>query len=1220
MSFTHLHVHSEYSLLDGACRLRDLIARVKELGQTSVAITDHGVMYGAVNFYKEAKRAGIKPIVGCEVYVAARTRFDMDHELDAERYHLVLLCKNETGYKNLCRLVSAAFTEGFYIKPRVDMELLREYSEGLIAMTACLSGEIPVLLLAGRYNDAKAKALEFRDIYGEDGYYLELQNHGLKNQPQVNEGLIRLHRETGIPLVVTNDVHYIDRDGAEYQDVLMCIQTGKTIDDEDRMRFESQELYIKSEQEMRSLFPEFTEFPEACDNTEKIAAMCGLDFDFGTHHLPEFTLPDGETDANAYLKKLCLRRFDRLYGKDRPEVMERLVYELEMISQMGFTDYFLIVADFISYAKSLEIPVGPGRGSAAGSVVSYCLDITTVDPIKYGLYFERFLNPERVSMPDIDIDFCERRRGEVIEYVKQKYGADRVAQIITFNTLKAKNAVRSVAKALALTFAEENELAREIPFGINVKLKDALAASEKLHSMYEEDERIRRVIDVAMALEDMPKDSGTHAAGVVITKLPVREYVPLALSKKDESIATQYTMTTLEELGLLKIDFLGLRNLTVIDDAVREIRKTEPGFDIDKIPEDDAPTYEMLAQGKTAGVFQMESEGMTAVGVGIEAKSIDDIAAVIALYRPGPMDAIPMFIENSRDPSKIRYIDPALEPILNVSYGCIVYQEHVIEILRKIGGFTLGQADLIRRAMSKKKQAEIDKERQTFIEGDPQRGISGAVANGVPREAAGLIYDSVAPFAGYGFNKAHAVAYAVIAYQTAYLKRNYPREYMAALLSSVLGAPEKVAEYASECRDMGIALLPPDINESGAMFSVSGNDLRFGLVAVKNIGRGLINDVIAEREKNGRFTGFEEFCRRMYGSEATFHQNMPWSGEDNTDLTSGSGGARKQAEKALNRRALESLIISGCFDGFQANRRQLMMICQKVSDSVAEQMRRNVEGQMDLFGMSGDGDTGENAYSGVPLPDVPEYPRSELMRMEREVTGLYLSGHPMDEYRGAAAKAGASGIGDILADFAREGGNVKYKDDQQITVAGVIETVKTKATRNNSMMAYVGLNDGSGSIEALAFKKAIDDCGGYMLVNEAVIVNGRLSARDDKEPQIVVNTLRPITDVTTAPAAGEQRHISPGAGSEAADSHSADTAESSAKTTGKKLYVKLPGAESAEYERFRLILDMFPGQEQMVIYFSDTKKTVGTKCIIHDAMVSEFRSMLGDENVVVRTG
>ena len=1176
MPFTHLHVHSEYSLLDGACRIRDLVARIKELGQTSVAITDHGVMYGAVNFYKEAKSEGVKPIIGCEVYVAARSRFDMDHELDSERYHLVLLCKNETGYKNLCRLVSAAFTEGFYVKPRVDMELLREYSSGLIALSACVSGEIPSLIQKGRHDEARAIAMEFRDIFGNDSFYLELQDHGLQYQPEVNEGLIRLHSETGIPLVATNDAHYIDRSGAEYQDVLMCIQTSKTVEDEDRMRFESQELYLKSETEMRALFPDHQ---EACDNTEIIAGMCELEFDFGEHHLPEFPLPDGEHSAEEYLQKLCLKGFENLYGNDRPEVREQLQYELDMIATMGFTDYFLIVADFISHAKNKGIPVGPGRGSAAGSVVSYCLNITTVDPIRYNLYFERFLNPERISMPDIDIDFCERRRGEVIEYVKQKYGADRVAQIITFNTLKAKNAIRSVSKALALTFAEENELAREIPFGLNIKIADALKTSDRLRELYSTDERITRVIDTAMALEGMPKDPGTHAAGIVITKLPVREYVPLALSKKDDSIATQYSMTTLEELGLLKMDFLGLRNLTVIDDAVKEIRKTVPDFSIDTIPEDDAQTYEMLAQGKTLGVFQMESEGMTSVCVGIAAKSIDDIAAVIALYRPGPMDSIPAFIENSRDPSKIKYIDPALEPILNVTYGCIVYQEHVIEILRKIGGFSLGQADLIRRAMSKKKQSEIDKERQTFIDGDPERGIRGAVAGGIPRTAAGQIYDSVAPFAGYGFNKAHAVAYAVIAYQTAYLKRRYPREYMAALLSSVLDGSDKVSEYTQECREMGIMLLPPDINESGATFTVSGEDLRFGMTAIKNVGRGLIRDVIAERGANGPFTDFEEFCRRMHG-------------------------------KDLNRRALESMIVCGCFDGFGANRRQLMLICPKVADSVAEQMRRNIEGQIDLFGMSDD--SGVKMSVAVQLPDVPEFPKSELMRMEREVTGLYMSGHPIDEYRSAARKSGAVGIGDILSDFAREGGNIKFADDQQITVAGVIESVKTKATRNNSLMAYVGLDDGTGSIEALAFKKTIETHGGYMQANELVLVQGRLSARDDKEPQIVVNTLRPIADVHRSPETGDAGVRAQGSGLRAQETRDSESA------VEKKLFIKLPGEKCDEYERFKLILDMFPGREQMVIHFSDTKRTVGTSCVIHDAMLAELREMLGKENVVVR--
>ena len=1203
MPFTHLHVHSEYSLLDGACRLRDLVAQAKQLGQTSIAITDHGVMYGAISFYKEATTAGIKPIIGCEVYVAARTRFDMDYDLDSERYHLVLLCKDETGYKNLCRLVSASFTEGFYIKPRIDMELLRMYSSGLICLTACASGEIQKLILAGSYNAAKAKALELSGIFGENGFYLELQDHGLPYQPQVNDGLIKIHNETGIPLVATNDVHYIDRAGAEVQDVLMCIQTGKNVTDDNRMRFDSSELFLKSEAEMRALFPKH---PEAFDNTAKIAEICNLSFDFGKHHLPEFTLPKGETNHKEYLKKLCQKGFEKKYPTDKSEhsnsqfsilnsqfadeVRTRLDYELDMIDSMGFTDYFLIVADFIAYAKGKGIPVGPGRGSAAGSVASYCLDITTADPIKYGLYFERFLNPERISMPDIDIDFCERRRGEVLEYVKQKYGTDRVAQIVTFNTLKAKNAVRSVSKALALTFQEENELAAEIPNTLGIKLSDALKTSPRLRAMYDDDRRIKRVIDTAMALEDMPKDSGTHAAGVVITKHPVREYVPLTLSKKDNSIATQYSMTTLEELGLLKMDFLGLRNLTVIDDAVKDIQKTTPSFTIENIPEDDAPTYEMLAQGRTIGVFQMESEGMTNVCVGIAAKSLSDLAAVIALYRPGPMDSIKSFIDNSRDISKIKYLDPALEPILKETYGCVVYQEHIIDILRILGGFSLGQADLIRRAMSKKKQSEIQSQRQTFIEGDTKRGIPGAVANSIPRKTAGQIYDTITPFAGYGFNKSHAIAYAVIAYQTAYLKRHYPHQYMAALLSSVLGQPEKVSDYTTECRAMGIKLLPPDINESYANFSVSGNDLRYGLVAVKNIGRGFISAVVAEREENGPFSGFEEFCNRMHGNE-------------------------------LNSRAVESLIKCGCFDGFRANRRQLMMVQKIVLDSIADNRRRNVAGQMDLFGMLGDSADGSEdeppivSMGGIKLPNVEEFKKSELMIMEREVTGLYLSGHPMDEHRDAAKKAGASGISDILADFAREGGNIKFKDNQKIIVAGVIESVRTKPTRNNSLMSYLTLDDGFGMIELLAFQRSIDESGTYMQAGNAVITSGRLSARDEKPPQIVIDTLRPITDLAGlgAGAGGNKRETEPAMAYINQSGVQANNAQKD-----KTLFIKLDSEESPEYERLKLIHKMFPGKQQMVIYFSDTKKKTGAKCIIHDALIKELQEMLGKDNVVVK--
>jgi len=1183
MGFVHLHVHSEYSLLDGACRIRDLISRVKELGQSSVAVTDHGVMYGAVAFYKEAIKAGIKPIIGCEVYIAARTRFDTDYELDSTRYHMVLLCKNETGYKNLCKLVSASFTEGFYIKPRIDHELLRAHSEGLIALSACVSGEIPRLIKAKRYNDAKNKATELNELFGENNFYLELQDQGFDDQPEVNKGLIKIHKETGIPLVVTNDVHYINRSDAEIQDVLMCIQTGKTVDDSDRMRFESQELYLKSEDEMRTLF---SEYPDAYENTLKIADMCNFDFEFGKHHLPQYKLPSDEPDPYKFLRDLCIKgmktRYDTSDKNIEHKVITQIDYELEMIERMGFTDYLLIVQDYVEYAKSLDIPVGPGRGSGPASVVAYCLGITAVDPIKYNLFFERFLNPERVSMPDFDIDFCERRRDEVIEYVKEKYGTENVAQIVTFNSLKAKNAVRSVSKALALSFQEENELAKEIPNTLNITIAEALKISSNLRTLYNDDQRIKRVIDTASGLENMPKDSGTHAAGVVITKLPVDNYVPLTLSKKTGGISTQYNMIEVEELGLMKFDFLGLRNLTVLYDALHEVKKKVPDFSLEMIPEDDVPTYEMISQGKTLGVFQLESEGMTSVCVGIAARSIDDLAAVIALYRPGPMEAIPTFIQNSRDPAKIKYIDPSLRPILDVSYGCIVYQEHVIEILRKLGGFTLGQADLIRRAMSKKKQDEIQKERDTFIDGDNERGIPGAVANGISRNIAGQIYDAITPFAGYGFNKPHAVAYAMIAYQTAYMKCHYPNEYMAALLSSVLGQPESVAMYAAECREMGIRLLPPDINESYANFAVSGNDLRYGLVAVKNIGRGFINEVTEERNENGKFKSFEDFCKRMYGGD-------------------------------INRRALESLIKCGCFDGLGANRRQLMMICQTVIDSVVDHNRRNVEGQIDLFGMSDDG--GEKAFGTIELPDLPEYSKSELTRMEREVTGLYLSGHPMDEYKSVVKRVDAVNIGDVLAAFSGPGENNtgdrkkigSFKDNQKITLAGVIESIKTKPTRNNSLMAYLSIDDGTGTIEMLAFQRVLDESGVYMQIEAPVLAYGRISERDDKEPQLVLDMLRPITDLNNMTAYPKETFSGNRNGSGSKNGNG-----------GKTLYVKINSETSPQYERLKQIHMMFPGHERMVIHFEDSKKNVGAGCVIHEAFINELNTMLGSENIVIR--
>ena len=762
MAFTHLHVHSEYSLLDGACRIERLVARAKELGQSAVAITDHGVMYGAVAFYKAACAAGLKPIIGCEVYVAPRGRTGREYGVDSEYTHLILLCQNETGYRNLCYLVSAAFTDGFYIKPRIDWPLLHAHAEGLICLSGCVAGAIPRMLLRGDYEGAKAKALELSALFGADNFYLELQNHGLADEAQAAQGMLRIHRETGIPVVVTNDAHYLERKDAYYQDVLMCIQMGKTVDDPDRMRFANDEFYLKSEDEMRALFPEL---PEAADNTQKIAERCNFNFTFGHYHLPRFLLPAGETDSDAYLTKRCNEGFQRRYGDGRPEVRRQLDYELNMIRRMGFVDYFLIVSDFIGYAKSQKIPVGPGRGSAAGSVVSYCLGITDVDPMKYSLYFERFLNPERVSMPDIDVDFCVNRRGEVIDYVNRKYGSDHVAQIVTFGTMAARAAIRDVGRALNLTYAETDAVAKQVPSTLNMTLDEALKLSKPLREMYDSDERLHKLIDTARALEGMPRHASTHAAGVVITEKPVYEYVPLA--KNDESVVCQFPMTTLEELGLLKMDFLGLRNLTVLEDAARLVRRSVPGFAVEQIPEDDPETFEMLAAGRTEGVFQLESTGMTGVCTGLKPKSIEDITAVIALYRPGPMDSIPRFLECSAHPDKIVYKHPLLEPILSVTYGCIVYQEQVIEIFRKLAGFSLGQADLIRRAMSKKKEKEIKKEREAFIHGDASRNICGAVANGVPEDVANSIYDEILDFASYAFNKAHAVSYAIVAYRTA---------------------------------------------------------------------------------------------------------------------------------------------------------------------------------------------------------------------------------------------------------------------------------------------------------------------------------------------------------------------------------------------------------------------------------------------------------------------
>ena len=1151
MAFVHLHVHSEYSLLDGACRVGELAGRARELGQEALAITDHGVMYGAVAFYKAAKKAGVKPIIGCEVYVAPGSRFGHVHGVDNNYSHLILLCKNDTGYRNLCFLVSAGFTEGFYVRPRIDWDLLSEHAEGLVCLSGCLAGFIPQCLVNGEYEKAKEKALELRELFGED-FYLEVQDHGILEEKRALNSLLRLSEETGIPPVLTNDAHYLKREDAATQDVLMCIQTGKTIDEPNRMRFEGQEFYLKSGEEMARLLPER---PDALENTVKIAEKCNFDFEFGHYHLPEFPLPAGETNSFAYLEKLCDEGFEKRYH-DAPEAREQMRYELDMIGRMGFVDYFLIVSDFIAYAKGKGIPVGPGRGSAAGSVVSYCLGITDVDPIKWSLYFERFLNPERVSMPDIDIDFCIRRRGEVIDYVNRKYGADHVSQIVTFGTMAAKNAIRDVGRVLNVSYAETDAVAKQVPNALHITIDESLKLSRQLREQYESDEKIKRLIDTARALEGMPRHASTHAAGVVITKRPVYEYVPL--SKNDESVVTQYQMTTLEELGLLKMDFLGLRNLTVLEDAVALVRRDEPDFDLEKVPEDDKAVFDMLTAGKTSGVFQLESTGITAVCTGLKPKSIEDITAIIALYRPGPMDSIPRFLEWSNHPEKITYKHPMLEPILSVTYGCIVYQEQVIDIFRRMAGFSLGQADMIRRAMSKKKEAEIVRERQTFIHGDAQRNIPGAVANGVPEDVAGSVYDEILDFANYAFNKAHAVSYAIVAYRTAYMKCHYPRQYMAALISSVLGSSEKVAEYVAECREMGIKLLPPDINESWPDFAVSGDGIRFGLAAVKNVGRGFAQAVVAEREENGAFSAFDEFCARMYARE-------------------------------LNRRAVESLIRAGAFDSFGARRRQLLQACDRVIESVSSAGRKNVAGQMDLFGAGGED---APTPSTLTLPDVPEFSRRELMSMEREMTGLYLSGHPMDEYRDKVVRLGATPIGALLSDFAREEGPEHFSDGQPITLAGVVAAFRRRTTKNNSLMAYVTLEDDSGSIELLCFQRALDTGGGYISDNAALLVRGKISLRDEKEVQVVVDAIRPLSDLDPLQGQEEKKE--------------------------QTLFLRLDSSNQKAQRKIELLLEMFIGDTRMVLYFADLKKQRTARCLIHPALLQELRELLGEENVVVK--
>ena len=1179
--FVHLHVHTEYSLLDGACRIEGLMSRLRELGQTSCAITDHGVMYGAVEFYKAAKKANIKPIIGCEVYVAARGRLDRVYELDAESYHLVLLCKNEQGYRNLIKLCSLGFIEGFYVKPRVDFELLEQYHEGLVCLSACLAGEVQQLLLRGNEQAARACALKYDALFGRGNYYLELQDHGIEDQRRVNPLLVKLSRETGIPLVCSNDAHYLAAEDADMHDTLLCIQTAKALDDEDRMRFQGREFYIKSGDEMAQLFPYA---PEALENTVKIAEMCDFDFEFGHYHLPAFQLPEGETDARAYMEKLCREGFARLYPDAPPEYEQRLRYELDMIARMGYVEYFLIVADFIAFAKGQGIPVGPGRGSGAASMAAYCMGITGVDPMRYSLFFERFINPERVSMPDFDIDFCPNRRQEVIDYVTEKYGADHVAQIVTFGTMAARAAVRDVGRVMSMSYAEVDLVAKLVPPEPKMTLDKALQVSPELKKYYNDDPRVKNLLDMARKIEGMPRNCSTHAAGVVITAQPVDYYVPL--SKSEQGTVTQYGMITLEELGLLKMDFLGLRNLTIIDDARKLIAAGGTELDWDHLDYEDQAVFEMLGRGQTSGVFQLESGGMTGVAVSMKPRSVEDLTAIVALFRPGPMQYIPRFIACKNDPRQVAYPHPLLEPVLKVTYGCIVYQEQVMEVFRVLAGYSLGKADLVRRAMSKKKLDVLQAERESFVNGSAERGIRGCVANGVPARTANEIFDQLLDFASYAFNKAHALCYAVVAYQTAWLKYHYPREFMAALLTSVLGQNGKVAEYIVQCREMGVAVLPPDVNESETGFTVTAGGIRFGLGSVKNVGVGLIEHLSAERREGGRFTGFEDFCQRMTRYE-------------------------------LNKRALEGLIRCGAFDGMGLRRAALLAVYEDLLDSASGDQKRNLEGQLDLFA-----EFSQPRQKSVALPDVPEFPKRELLSMERETCGLYLSGHPMEALRPLADQAGAVPAGRILESLESESPDPALSDGAYVTVAGVVSAVRMKLTKKQTNMAYVTLEDVTGTLELMAFEKALQTAGSYLREDQPILVWGRISAREDEAPKLICDEIYPLDEDYAArykalrASRGRRWQGSQGGGRPEPSYDQAPPEEAPPRT----LYLKVPSQEGPEWEEMAAALRAAPGADSVRIRVADTGALVGWKTGVDAGapLIDGLERLLGRENVVVK--
>ena len=1073
MNFTHLHVHTEYSLLDGSNKIKEYVARVKKLGMDSAAITDHGVMYGVIDFYKEAKAQGIKPILGCEVYVAPGSRFDKEAGNNEDRYyHLVLLAENNEGYQNLMKIVSIGFIDGFYYKPRVDIETLETYHEGIIALSACLAGEIPRYIMRGMYEEACKSALRYQNIFGKNNFFLELQDHGMPEQKQVNQSLLRMSREMGIELVATNDVHYTYAEDVKPHDILLCLQTGKRLSDEDRMRYEGGQYFVKSPEEMATLFPYA---PEALENTYKIAQRCNVEIEFGVTKLPKYDVPEGYTSWE-YLNKLCWDGFAERYPDDTGKLRDQLTYELSIIQKMGYVDYFLIVWDFIKYSRDHGIAVGPGRGSAAGSLVSYTLGITNIDPAKYQLLFERFLNPERVSMPDIDVDFCFERRQEVIDYVVRKYGKDRVAQIVTFGTLAARGVLRDVGRVMDMPYAFVDSIAKMVPQELNITLDRALKTNPEFKTLYDTNEQVRELVDMSMRLEGLPRHTSMHAAGVVISQKAVDEYVPLSRAQ-DGSLTTQFTMTTLEELGLLKMDFLGLRTLTVIQNAVR---MAEQGhgckIDVDHIDYNDKAVLDSLGTGKTDGVFQLESTGMKNFMKELKPQSLEDIIAGISLYRPGPMDFIPQYIRGKNHPETITYDCPQLESILEPTYGCIVYQEQVMQIVQKLAGYTLGRADLVRRAMSKKKAAVMQQERQNFVYGNEAEGVPGCISRGIPENVANKIYDEMIDFAKYAFNKSHAAAYAVVAYQTAWLKYYYPVEFMAALMTSVIDNSTKVSEYILTCRQMSIGILAPDVNESESAFSVSGGAIRYGLNAIKSIGRPVIESIIAERKAGGPYVDLSDFIHRLPG-------------------------------KDVNKRVVENLIKSGAFDSFPANRRQMMLIYGQIMDEAAQKKKTELAGQMSLFDFAAEED--KEAFK-VKIPVVAEYNKGDLLAFEKEVLGFYISGHPLEEYE----EQWKRGISHVTTDFLppEEGELPKVHDGERATVGGMITTKTMKATKTNKMMAFITIEDLVGTVEVIVFPRDYEKIGKMLNVDDKVFVSGRISAEEDRASKMILESIRPFSE------------------------------------------------------------------------------------------------------------